>query len=105
VSNSTFFANFADQNGGGILSVPTDSGTFALSNSIVSGNWDGTTSSVSSYDDLCDASGSTTFTSDLGNRGGNIVGFYNAPSPTKAIADVSLAPLGNYGGPTQTIRP
>jgi hypothetical protein len=105
VSNSTFFANFADQNGGGILSVPTDSGTFALSNSIVSGNWDGTTSSVSSYDDLCDASGSTTFTSDLGNRGGNIVGFYNAPSPTKAIADVSLAPLGNYGGPTQTMIP
>uniref|UniRef100_A0A7V4XSK6 CSLREA domain-containing protein n=1 Tax=Acidobacterium capsulatum TaxID=33075 RepID=A0A7V4XSK6_9BACT len=80
VSNSTISANSAaNGSGGGIDS----SGTVALTNSIVSGN-----SAASNLD----ISGNFT------DNGGNAVNVDTA-------ATLALAPLGNYGGPTETMPP
>jgi CSLREA domain-containing protein len=89
VRNSTFSSNSASgggASGGGIF----NGGTLTLSNSIVAGN---TTSVEAVYADI---SGSYT------DNGGNQAGNYASPTSTIAI---NLAPLGNYGGPTQTMVP
>lgn len=112
VANSTFFGNLANSDipgdglGGaisisGISGAPTpavaavnctfygnqaadgggiyNSGTLNLTNSIVSGD-----------------------TADTSN---NIDGFYSDVNNLVDVADLNLSPLGNYGGPTQTILP
>jgi hypothetical protein len=85
VTNSTFFGNSASIKGGGIF-VP--SGTLTLANSIVSGN------SASQGPDI---EGAYT------DNGGNILGNVNGTVINSTALD--LAPLGNYGGPTQTQIP
>jgi sugar lactone lactonase YvrE len=79
VANSTFSGNSAIADGGGIYAP---SGTLAIENTILSGN-----SQISGSSDCygsCPANDSD----------GNLVG-----------GTVSLAALGNYGGPTQTLIP
>jgi len=77
VANSTFSGNQAPSGpGGGILS----NSTLSLANTIVSGN------TANSNPDI---TGSYT------DKGGNVVG----------SSSISLAPLGNYGGPTLTMIP
>jgi CSLREA domain-containing protein len=108
VNDSTLTGNWANQYGGGIY---LENGTMTLANTIVSGNALATsTTSINGYDDLDDQTGNATFAGGSSDAGGNVVGNYNAAflsalptqPPTPAI---SLAPLGNYGGPTQTMVP
>ena len=78
VSSSTFSGNSA-AGGGGIFNY----GTLTVSNSILAGNPGGD----------CGAGGSSSCPANGTN--GNVVG----------VAGISLAPLGSYGGPTQTMLP
>jgi CSLREA domain-containing protein len=80
VNASTISGNVGSYGGGGI---DNDSGVLVLANSIVAGNTEITGG---------DLSGSYT------DSGGNVVGGVNGVTST----NVSLAPLANYGGPTQT---
>jgi CSLREA domain-containing protein len=68
-------ANNTAGNGGGLVN---DGGTVSLANSILSGN-----------------SGGDFFGIPYSNSGGNEI----------SVSGISLAPLGNYGGPTQTMIP
>lgn len=110
VSESTISGNSATNNGGGILSggisvIVTNStitgnsgysgggifisgGTLTLAGSIVAGN-----SASASYADI-----DGNYTDNGGNLASN-----NAAAASQIAAD--LAPLGNYGGPTQTLIP
>jgi hypothetical protein len=90
VSDSTLSANAAATafSGGGIDN--SGSGTVALANSVLSGN---TSNSVS--DDF--AGGAYT------DSGGNIIGVANGGTVNGTA--INLAPLANYGGPTQTLIP
>ena len=76
VSGSTIFANSAASAGGGI---EDSSGTVQLDNSVVSGN---------------SASSSANIAGSYTNNGGNLVG-----------GNANLTPLGNFGGPAQTLVP
>jgi hypothetical protein len=78
ISNSTFSGNSAT-GGGAVFNY----GTVTVANSILSANTGGD----------CDAAGGTTCATN--GADGNVVG----------VTNVSLAPLGNYGGPTQTMIP
>ena len=75
VTNATLSANFATNNGGGIYN---NGGALALANSIVAGN--------SSF------------------SGTNISGSFSGTNNLTNGVPL-LAPLGNYGGPTQTMPP
>jgi CSLREA domain-containing protein len=75
VIGSTIANNTAGTGGG----IHNDGGTVSLANSILSGNSGG------------DFSGGPTYS----NNGGNEI----------SVSGISLAPLGNYGGPTQTMIP
>ena len=114
VAGSTFSGNSATQGGGAIYnyggqvlieySTITDnsdewvggiaiySGHLYVSNSIVEGNT--ATSSSDNPDIFLD--GGT-----LKDLGGNLINKSNSP----AVVNPNLTPLGNYGGPTQTILP
>jgi predicted outer membrane repeat protein len=83
VSNSTFSGNIANAFGGGIW----NNGTLTVSNSIVAGN---TTTGLAGDD--CDSCTAGTYS------------LINTTSTLPAINPM-LAPLGNYGGPTQTMVP
>jgi hypothetical protein len=95
ITNTTISGNSAVGGSGGIANKVfsngevVSGGTISLANSIVSGN------SNSLYGDIW---GSYTDT------GGNDVGVFN-----EAVVDdpnsMTLGPLGNYGGPTQTMLP
>ena len=90
VSDSTLSANTtATASGGGGINN-NGSGTVALANSVLSGN-----TSNSASDDF----DGVAYT----NSGGNIVGV--ASGTTVNGTAVNLAPLANYGGPTQTVIP
>ena len=107
VANSTISGNWADSYGGGIY---VENGTSTVANTIVDGNWLGTPSTVTMYDDYDDQTGAAAFAGGASDGGGNLFGYYNAaPSgmdPTQPAAPaISLAPLGSYGGPTQTMIP
>ncbi len=108
VSNSTFFGNTAIGNGGGIFNeglltvsngtlsgntagvdgggIYTPAGAWTLNNSIVAGN-----TSTSWAGDDCDGC--------VLPSGGNLI------STPSAIVNPQLAPLGWYGGSTQTMLP
>jgi hypothetical protein len=116
VTNSTFSGNSVglDGGGGGIYNnvgaggpCNNNSGTLTLVNSIVSGNWFwiGTATTPDRYDDLDDTTGSAAFNAAVGNDGGNLVGNYNVQTAAAPSPAVNLAPLGNYGGSTQTMIP
>jgi hypothetical protein len=78
VSNTTITGNSADGQGGGVYS----NRMVTLANAIVAGN-------SPSGSDVVNDSGTE------GNSGGNLIG----------VTGLNLAPLGNYGGPTQTLLP
>jgi hypothetical protein len=90
MSDSTVSGNSATNayDGGGIISI--GSGTVALANSILSGN-----TSNGASDDLDGGAYS--------DNGGNIIGVKNGGTVNGTPID--LAPLANYGGPTQTLIP
>ena len=77
VTSSTISANSASEDGGG---VETNGTTTTITNSIVAGN------TAAANDDV-----DGTYT----DGGGNLVG----------TSGINLAPLANYGGPTQTMLP
>jgi len=78
VTNTTITGNSADGQGGGIYS----SRSVTLANSIVAGN-------SPSLSDVVNNGGTET------NSGGNLIG----------VTGLNLAPLANYGGPTQAYLP
>jgi len=121
VTNSTFFANLGVYVGGGIF---TSGGTLTVTRSTFAGNYTGCSPTGYSpprspcfdtggaiYTAVIDASlqyvTDSILTQDsYGECGGNIGDFCGGaniddPSGTQA----NLAPLGNYGGPTQTMLP
>lgn len=104
IDQGTVSGNWARNNvtgSGGIY----DTGLANFRNNILSGNWLGTASAPAQYDDLDDNTGSTDFLTSLGNIGSNVVGYYNGPQAAPPSPAIALAPLGNYGGPTQTMVP
>ncbi len=109
VSNSTFSGNSAVDMGGGLYNTG-DGATMTLVNDTISGNSAGSETTAGGYSDaaltlannlLADAidNGDGTET----DNGGNVV--VGSGTPGVTLADVNLAPLGNYGGPTQTMMP
>ncbi len=90
VSDSTLSANTAATASGGGGIDNTGSGTVALANSVLSGN-----TSNSASDDF----DGVAYT----DNGGNIIGVVNGTTVNGTA--VNLAPLGSYGGPTQTLIP
>lgn len=88
-------------NGGGVYAL---SGTLTLTNSIIAGNT-ATGAGGTGADIAIDANGAVTrqganIVQSLTNSGGTLNG-----SGSILAAAASLAPLGNYGGPTQTMPP
>jgi hypothetical protein len=94
LNNSTIAANSAASGPGGIY----NSGTLALGNCIIAGNTDGDITNAgsvqtnNSYNNLIGSGGSGGLQNGVN---GNQVGI--------SVTDLGLAPLGNYGGPTQTM--
>jgi filamentous hemagglutinin family protein len=104
ITNSTITNNTATTgNGGGIFSFTEFGSTFTIANSIVAGNFKGTT-----VQDLGSNVAGVGFT----NGGNNIIGAndgFAATFTTSALVGTianpinpQLAPLGNYGGTIQT---
>ena len=92
IENSTVSGNFVGTNGtGGGIGVFNS--TFNIANSIVEGN---TVGLGGSYPDISIDSSST-----LNDLGGNLIN----TSASAAVLSPNLSPLGNYGGPTQTMLP
>jgi hypothetical protein len=97
VTSSTLSGNVANS-GGGVLAASTSATTFAL-NTIMAGNVAGSSPDVQGCLDsqghnlIGDGSGGTGFTDT------DLVGTAEQP------IDPQLEPLGDYGGPTQTMRP
>ncbi len=95
VSNSTLSGNSAGSSGGGIA----NSGSVVLHNTLIAGNVSGSNpsdvsgslDSASDYNLIGDGSGG------LSTANHNLLG--SSASPLNPL----LAPLGNYGGPTQTM--
>jgi hypothetical protein len=81
MNNSTVSGNTAGSLGGGIVNIST----LTLTNNIVAGN-----TTTGDLGDDCD---------DCGNPSSNLI------SQPGAIINPLLAPLGSYGGPTQTMLP
>ena len=102
VRNTTITGNFGGVFGPGLY-VTRSLGYTYIYGSIVSGNQEGSTSSPGNYDDIDDLSGYTTFIG--GTPYNNVLGYYNKNSATSPTPNLNLAPLGNYGGPTQTRLP
>jgi filamentous hemagglutinin family protein len=108
ITNSTITNNTTDAdnngtgNGGGIYR--TNRGTFAISNSIIAGNFD--------LGGLTPDLGSNVAGEGFANSGNNLIGAndgFTVTFPTSTLVGTianpiapKLAPLGNYGGPTQT---
>ena len=114
VSNSTFSANQGGSYGGAILSGTT---SLVVANSTFSGNSAGTGGAIFTHS--LNVSNSI-FSGDIGSTGSgidassggtvtNIVYYgdtFSRVTPVNSInADPNLAPLANYGGPTQTLLP
>jgi CSLREA domain-containing protein len=108
LNNSTLSGNTANDMGGGII----NGGVLTLTNSTVSGNSAGTGGGIAVLGALTLAnsivagnSASASF-ADISNAytdsGGNQASL-NASNLSNII--INLAPLGNYGGPTQTMPP
>jgi large repetitive protein len=106
VTGSTFSHNSASSGGGGIYRCCSwDITTLALANNILDGNAPGDLADGSANLSLpapIDSSGSCSGVA-LCNAGGNVVGIYN--SQRLNPVPISVTPLGNYGGPTQTMIP
>ncbi|MGA2247496.1 MAG: choice-of-anchor Q domain-containing protein [Verrucomicrobiota bacterium] len=94
VNQCTLSGNSANENGGGIDNY----GTAVMTNTIVAGN-----TAVSGADIYNDGGDLTYGTSNLVPLVDNNGGFISGPAPVTNAPD--LAPLGNYGGPTQTMPP
>jgi hypothetical protein len=93
--NVTISGNSAKNADGGLYNF---SGTTSLTNTIVAGN-----SADSSPSDIVVNSGSVSGSHDLVGTGGS-GGLQNGVNGNiVGVADPGLAPLGNYGGPTQTM--
>ena len=90
VSDSTLSANTAATASGGGGIDNAGAGTVTLANAILSGN-----SSNSAADDFDGVA--------YINNGGNIIGVANGATVNGSA--IGLAPLGSYGGPTQTLIP
>ncbi len=106
VTNSTFSGNKAVTVGGGIASGGTTPTTMALTNVTLSGNsaestgggvyiYTGTVTVANTIAAGNTAPSDPDLSGSFTDGGGNLIG----------TTGINLAPLGNYGGPTQTILP
>jgi hypothetical protein len=102
----TVSSNSAPPNfGGGVASYGDDFTETVVHNTILSGN------TGSDVDFTSDTSDSTDSTNSLKSEGGNLIGtgnattVFNQPGDRVEDTDPLLAPLGDYGGPTQTMPP
>src|SRR5665213_4664 len=95
LSQCTLSENSAYYGGGGIDNYE---GTLALTNTIIGGNSDLRGADIFNTNAVLTYGGSNLVQS-VANSGGTITG----PAPLTNAPD--LAPLGNYGGPTQTMPP
>jgi predicted outer membrane repeat protein len=101
LNNSTLSINIADTNGGGIL----NEGNLTLNNSTLAGN-EASNSGGGIYSDT----GSLTLDNSIvanntADTSDNIEGSIDAGDDNITSGDPMLFPLGDYGGPTQTMPP
>jgi hypothetical protein len=99
VSSSTMAGNSTDN-----LSIGSGAGIYNISllhlaNSVITANMNG----ASNEDDVQDYNASSNYWNGSSVVNGNLIGVY-AAYPQNGL-NVGLAPLGNYGGPTQTMIP
>jgi hypothetical protein len=98
VADSTIYGNSTDNSGlsgGGV----SNASTLTLTNTIISANTNGGGAS----DDLFDGGIGGNFFNGTSVTSGDLIGFYNG-APQNGT-NIGLAPLGGYGGPTQTMIP
>ena len=102
LSNNTFVGNTSTGGAGG--AIVNSGGTLTLNNSILSGNGSGTGAGVDQTGGTVDANYNVFYQNlDTGGDEGDCV---NCSSNLGAInANPQLAPLGNYGGTTETMLP
>jgi predicted outer membrane repeat protein len=102
LSNNTFVANTSTGGAGG--AIVNSGGTLTLSNNILSGNGSGTGAGVDRTGGTVNASDDV-FYQNL-DSGGAESDCVSCNSNLGAVdADPDLAPLGNYGGSTETMMP
>jgi fibronectin-binding autotransporter adhesin len=100
VTNTTVVGNSAASLGGGLFN---NRGTFALTNATISGNSAGSKGGgVYNFASVGQATLMNTIVAGQ-IRGGDFIGGSYAGSNNLVGDDPLLAPLGNYGGPTQTM--
>jgi hypothetical protein len=101
LTNSTICNNRAAPGNGAGLSMST--GDMAiLRNTIIAGNFQGNTTTASDVLGALDPTQSRSNLLGAGGSGGLVNG---VNGNIVGVADPKLAPLGNYGGPTQTMPP
>jgi filamentous hemagglutinin family protein len=98
VNNSTLSGNNATTSGGGISN---DTGTLTVKSSIVSGNTAPTGREINSSGGTVVSNGYNLFGYSGNNGVSGIPPVATDITPSAALSEI-LAPLGNYGGPTQT---
>jgi hypothetical protein len=107
--NTTVTANWASEFGGGVY---VENGEAFVENSLISGNWLGTSPMPVYYDDVDDQSGNASLSTDSSqpvNGSGDVLGYYNAATVNTLSSApppaVNLLPLSNYGGLASTMLP
>jgi hypothetical protein len=107
LTNVTIAANRSNTRGlsyqgGGIWANPSSSQLLTLNNTIVAGNFNG--ASGTTPDDIAGTVNSASAYNLIGTGGSG--GLQNGVSSNQVgVADPGLAPLGDFGGPTQTMAP
>lgn len=101
LDNSTLSGNEA-KTGGGIYN---SSGSLLLNNSTLSGNLASTGGGIYNCADYALRLFNTIVAANDASRNPNIRGNINSGTNNIVSGDPLLAPLGNYGGPTQTLPP
>ena len=99
VSNSTLSGNSSSTDGGGIYNTGAG-GVLNLSDSILAGN-----TASGNGPDFQTASSNASGTNLIGDVGNSTLQDNTGLSLIIATADPKLAPLSDYGGPTQTMHP
>jgi hypothetical protein len=99
ITNSTMSGNSVNGTGGGIYTTGSGTVTVKLSNTIVAGN---TKSNGTTADDIGGTVDPTSSFNLIGTGGAG--GLTNGVNNNQVgVANALLAPLANYGGPTQTL--
>lgn len=102
VNNSTISGNTSNSNGGGIYS--DEAGIVTVNNSTVSGNTASLGEGGGIYSTATLTLANSISAGNTEQSNGDVTGAYTDKGGNQVgVSGINLAPLGNYGGPTQTL--